>query len=271
MRTKKKWEQFEQDCYKYLKDKYGSLNCWFESRGGSDSNAPDIVVSKNGKEIFSIEVKMPLAQSGQFVLKPDQKSGQLIYSSRNKTAENNSKDIVQVMNNHFVNFSKPTSGLIPIKLDEDLLYKWIQSHYQDKKSQFFITRGKSGYIVFPVNKLKEYFEVSAGYRIKKSGSTNPNKSDIVNLRNKLSTGFIFSKVGKYTVVTAKTKIEKYRIQCGSYFFLFREIEPEIGPNKYRVTRLSNTKNPNVIFRIKLKAGKTQDPCDLKKFIDALSK
>lgn len=75
------WQKFEQMAVSYLKGKYGNF---FELKGESNSNTSDILFRKECNSFF-IEVKMPEAQCGQFVLIPNKEKKKFEYSSKNKT------------------------------------------------------------------------------------------------------------------------------------------------------------------------------------------
>ena len=57
-------ENFENNCYNYLKEYYHLKNSKFEHKGGMNSTESDIAVIKNGEVDFYIEVKDSQAQSG---------------------------------------------------------------------------------------------------------------------------------------------------------------------------------------------------------------
>lgn len=81
-------EEFEKDCYEYLKEKYQDFDVIFKRNGGMDSTKSDIEVFKNGKSQFFIEVKDAKAQSGQFVVLPDEETKTFSFSASNRSKEN---------------------------------------------------------------------------------------------------------------------------------------------------------------------------------------
>lgn len=92
------WKIFELECVDYLNKQYGG---GFKHLGYSDSTVSDIEY-KSGLNSFYIEVKMPVAQSGQFVLLVDQENREFVFSSRNKTKRDESVDfIIEHMNENF--------------------------------------------------------------------------------------------------------------------------------------------------------------------------
>lgn len=79
----KNWSAFEEKCWEYLKETYGTDEVEFIAFGKSSSTDPDINVIINDKLSFSIEVKMPNAQCGQFVLLPNEVAQRFEYSKLN--------------------------------------------------------------------------------------------------------------------------------------------------------------------------------------------
>ena len=90
------WKDFEIQCTEYLNSCYGTY-AKFTLQGGANSTVPDIYVKTNTGSSFYIEVKEPNAQSGQFVLLPDEINKKFVFSPRNKTAANEFTDIITVV------------------------------------------------------------------------------------------------------------------------------------------------------------------------------
>jgi hypothetical protein len=132
--------------------------------------------------------------------------------------------------------------------------KYIISCYNDK------------YVIFPIRKFASYFDISAKYRIKKSGSGAPAKKDISTVTDVISKTYQTAKFtvdGKKLFVTITEPILEDKFVLGKYTYYFSRKEPKT----YEVRRLSNTYNMNVIFSIKTK--QSQDDNDLKEFISDL--
>ena len=81
-------EEFERSCFDYLEKYYKTENTDFYHEGGMDSTKSDIAVIKHGKIGFYIEAKDSSAQSGQFVLLPNEDTETFIFSPRNKSKPN---------------------------------------------------------------------------------------------------------------------------------------------------------------------------------------
>ena len=255
------WKEFEKSCYIYLVRKYGEY-CSFEPLGESDSTNSDIRVStrRNGK--FFIETKEDSAQCGQFVLYPDEENGEFIYSPKNKSRLNQySQEIMDYMNENFEDFVEAGTKGANINLPDDVFYGWIKNYYASKNVRFFITKSIN-YIVFPIEEFDKYFSVSAKYRIKKSGSSDPARSNLPEIKNILtSLGCnydLLSENDKLYVRTSKN-LGGLKLKGLKYTYLFNETRP----NLYNFRKLSNTQNANVIFSISLKCE--QDIKDLQEF------
>lgn len=260
---KKKWEIFERECVAYLIGKYGPI---FELKGKSDSTVSDILVNgKNEDNPFYIEVKMHPSQSGQFVVEPDFKRKQFQYSDRNKTLENQySQLIMKFMDERFECFCAPgTKGKI-IDISKNIIYGWILDHYKKKKVKFFITRNNNEFIIFPTRSFAEYFDVVAKYRVKTSGSsdlTDAYKEDAITALNKAGIKYQFEGLD----IISDDNLNDVKVCGAKRNYLLREEN-----SRYKVKKLSNTKNRNVIFSIKLKKySDAQRKQDLREFEETI--
>ena len=124
-------------------------------------------------------------------------------------------------------------------------------------------------IILPIDKFGEYFNVSAKYRSKKSGSSEPAVRDIPNIINileckfKIKTDSIIKVLeqGKNKLyVVSKQNLSGTKFDYGKYTYYLSKYEEPFG---YEVRRLSNTNNMNVIFSIMAK--KEQLNSDLETF------
>lgn len=254
------WQEFEQKCCDYLNRKYGNSHIVFRLSGASNSNAPDIMLYKDGQHLFNIEVKMAKAQSGQFVVKYE--NDQFVFSTANKTDEEDAAVIIDHMNKNKEKYKNVTTTSIPINMDVEEFSKWIVSHYLGKNEQFVITEGNNGFIIFPIEKYTDYFETTAAYRIKKSGSCDASQNNVDDLKayfKAQNIPAVFSFVGKKLYMTGYSMRIKEKISVGKYDYMVSSIDE----NGCYLRRLSNTNNANVIFSISLK--REQDLCDLKEF------
>lgn len=172
------WENFEIDCTNYLNKKFGKY-ATFEHQGGADSTVPDILVKTKSGRNFYIEAKHTPAQCGQFVLLPNIETQKYVYSPLNVNRINAyATKIMETMNNDFESFKEAgTSGKdIIMPNGTDIFCNWIIDMYNHKGVTHIIT---NSYTIFPLEKFSSYFDITAKYRIKRSGSSNVGKSECV--------------------------------------------------------------------------------------------
>ncbi|MGN0432579.1 MAG: hypothetical protein ACI4EQ_09535 [Lachnospiraceae bacterium] len=246
------WKDFELECTNYLNSQFGEYAGFFHE-GEEDSTVPDIRVVTNSGEEFYIEAKHSPAQCGQFVLLPDIVSRSFVYSSRNDTAINiYAEQIMNHMNEQFDEFKEAgTAGRDIIMEDgEDIFSNWIIQNYRNKGVRYFIT---NNHTLFMVDRLKEYFNVTAKYRIKRSGSRGVGKSNIPMVLNYINNGSYCIQntrnEGSKLFVKSDRELcnQRFILQEHEYMFSQRGVE-------YEIRQLSNTFNANVIFSVSLKAS-----------------
>lgn len=255
-------EQFELFCYEYLKKLYRTKETDFYHEGGMDSTKSDIAVIKNGRIDFYIEAKEALAQSGQFVLLPDEKREVFVFSPRNHGKPNKMTDIIiDYMNSDFRRFNQAGTAGQSLDIDKSVFADWIMEHYKDKNVKYVISFDRD-YVIFPIRKFAQYFNIIANYRIKKSGSGKPAKKNIPAIKQMIEEYYTtakFSQEEKKLFVNISERIHKDKFILGDYTYYLSE--RNFG--SYEVRRLSNTYNMNVIFSIELIKG--QDDSDLEEF------
>lgn len=246
----KRWQISEAECLEYLNQKFSDSEYVFEPVGGSDSTKSDILLTKNKEELFYIEVKMKKAQCGQFVVNKNE-SG---FINSDKPIE---REIIDEMNKNFNYFSLPGTKGVDLNLDKKYYYNWVLNHYKTKNVRYFIVEDKVGenrinhsnFIVFPIDRFCEYFDITAKYRVKKSGSSSPSynlKKDIEDILNKNNINYsdlCFN--NNKAFVTILDKDVKFKLKSLSYEYQFNPQENK----KFEIRKLSNTKNANVIFSI----------------------
>lgn len=243
------WEDFEIECTKFLNDQFGEY-ARFYHQGGSDSTIPDIKVETNTNKMFFIEAKYSPAQCGQFVLFPNLSTQKFDYSTKNITDNNIfSQRIIDFMNNDFDSFKDAgTAGkTITFNGCENVFYNWIITTYQAKGVKFFIT---NEFKILPIERLNDYFEITAKYRVKRSGSGRVGNKNFAIVKefilDKFSVNNILNNNGKMTFVSpSQLHNIKFIIEGTEYMISKRNAE-------YEVRKLSNTFNANVIFSIRLK-------------------
>lgn len=255
-------EEFELRCYEYLKRLYKTKETDFHLEGGMNSTKSDIAVIKNGKIHFYLEVKDASAQSGQFVLLPDEENEVFVFSPRNRSEPNEMTNIIiDYMNSNFQRFNNAGTAGQSLSIDPGVFAEWIIGHYKTKNVKYVISCDED-YIIFPIRKFQKYFNIIANYRVKKSGSGTPAKKDISDVKQMIKDYYDtaqFSCKGKKLFVNVPERIDKDRFIIGRYTYYLSKQNSEA----YEVRRLSNTYNMNVIFSIKL--IQTQDMSDLVEF------
>lgn len=254
-----KWKKFELDCTEYLNEKYGNN---FIHLGFSNSTISDIKYENKTKK-FYIEVKMPLAQSGQFVLLPDYDKKKFIFSKRNKTKQNeNVNFIIKYMNDNFEKYASVGTAGKNIEINQKIFSSWIKNKYKKNKVKFLITKS-SNYIIFPIEKYEKYFYITAKYRIKKSGSSKVPKNEwnkIIERLNFININFVLTEDFK---IKSNENLNKMKFIVENSEYMLSNYKDDI----YVIRKLSNTRNANVIFKIQLL--KDQDNEDLRTFINSL--
>ena len=244
------WKDFEEEATEYLNKNFGKY-ANFILQGGSNSTKEDIKVTTKNNVEFYIEAKHSPAQCGQFVLFPNLKTKKFEYSKQNVNRLNESAlKIMSYMNENFDEFKNVgTAGKnIEFLGSQNIFCDWIVEMYKSKNVKFFITNNNT---ILPIEKFKEYFNVSAKYRVKKSGSSSVGTRGVAKVEN-----FIMSKYevktikdnGRLLVLTDQNLHNKH--------FVLDEQEYMFSKRNqiYEVRKLSKTYNANVIFSVQLKNG-----------------
>ena len=165
------------------------------------------------------------------------------------------------MNSDFHRFNNAGTAGQSLDIDTGIFADWIIEHYKDKNVKYVISCDRD-YVIFPIRKFEQYFDIIANYRIKKSGSSKPAKRDIPTVKQAIKEYYPtarFSQEEKKLFVDISERVHKDRLILGKYtYYLSKQ-----NSGDYEVRRLSNTYNMNVIFSIEL--IKTQDENDLKEF------
>lgn len=245
------WENFELACTEYLNVRFGYY-AKFILQGGADSTTSDILVKTRKGEEFYMEAKHSPAQCGQFVLLPNIKTRMFEYSDGNKMPENQySAEIMAYMNDYFDRFRDAgTNGEdIGIMNGAYIFAQWIISAYKRKGVKYFIT---NDFCILSIDKIQEYFDITAKYRIKRSGSSKVGKKNtgyVMDYITSHDNGITVSntKNGKIFVESDTELHNKRFILAGNEYMFSRRNE------WYEVRKLSNTYNANVIFSIVLKS------------------
>jgi hypothetical protein len=165
------------------------------------------------------------------------------------------------MNDNFDYFHDAGTAGKTLDITPDIFAEWIIKHYKGRNVKYVISYGKN-FVILPINKFAEYFDITATYRIKKSGSREPAQKHINIVQQEITKHYPtakFSQEEKKLNVNIDVSIHKDRFIIGDYtYYLSKQ-----SNNIYEVRCLSNTYNMNVIFSVQLK--KEQDSSDLVMF------
>lgn len=261
-------EPFELECFNYLVENFSTPETEFIHHDTCDSTGSDIEVKINNKSVFFIEVKDTVAQSGQFVVLPNNVSHTFEFSPNNKSSSNEITDlIINHLNKNFEKYNNAGTAGEKIDIDSNFFAQWIINHYKNKKVKYVISK-KENFLICPIDKFEEYFEIESTLRVKKSGSSHVPKKDVEMIKLSLlqenfnlKTYYEITESGKKRLlVKAPSEYEtrRFTIDNSTYYF-----SPTDDKNLFEIKKLSNTRNKNVIFSIKVK--QEQVISDLEKF------
>ena len=152
------------------------------------------------------------------------------------------------MNENYDDFIEARKKGVSIKLPVLVFYSWIKEHYKNKKTKYIMTKYKEQYIIFPLERLEDYFKVEATYRIKKSGSSSLNKKSKEEFEYNLKKlGIVYEENnGNYNFLDSSIE-DKQKFSFGNNHYMLRD-----SNEGYKVRKLSNTANANVIFSLELR-------------------
>lgn len=276
------WEELENKCYKYLKQKYGQ-NTIIEPYGKSDSTKADIKIITAANIEFFIEVKAKNSQCCQFVLFPNNDTKSFEFSKRNKVPlSDHCQSIISHMNERYEKYCCVGKKGIPVNVSSSTLYGLVNDFYSQKNVRFFMTEG-TDLLIFPSTSFANYFNIEAFYRKKTSGSTEPKEaSDTFEIVQGLNENDILGII-EYKSVNEKIRcflhtdinIKNRKIICKKHTYQFADNNNSktLSKSKYyvfEVRRLSNTCNPNIICQLSLKKT-IQDTNDLQEFENSINK
>ena len=248
------WQDFELECTDYLNDAFGDYAAFYHE-GGADSTVPDIRVKTNTNRVFYIDAKHCPAQCGQFVLLPNILTRTFEYSSLNANRINaHAIEIIEFMNRDFDEFRDAgTAGKeINMQNGSQIFADWIIQTYKEKGARLFIT---NDFTIIDIDDFSEYFNVSAKYRIKRSGSSSVGRSRLSVISSLLKNEF-------RSISSTRTQGDKLfvasSVDLHNTRFIYEGNEYMISArdSEYEIRKLSNTYNANVIFSINLKNGRT---------------
>lgn len=250
-----KWFVFECDCNEYLNEKFQDYGNFFQ-RGESDSTQSDIFVITRNNRNFYIEVKLCPAQCGQFVLIPDDKNRQFVFSKQNASSQNQyTEKIIQYMNARFDEFKNAGTAGLDIHLPQETFAGWIIENYKSKNTELMIT---NNYTILKLSNFADYFNINAKYRIKKSGSSAVGKSNVAAVKSYLAQKYPTVKIDiqddkVFLYSSANLHNQRFSINNNDFMISARD-------GMFEIRKLSKTNNANVIFSVtnKSTAGMTDN-------------
>lgn len=270
----KKWEKFEDEVATYIKEKLYSYDVSVKQYGKENSTVPDILITinKNNKK-FYVEIKMPLAQTSQFVV--EIKNDKFVYSTKNKFRLNSySEEIIKVLNGNFNLYKNVRETGMKVNVPEAIAVSFIVSNMENKNVKFVVTiDDKENKILFPISKFNEIYKVNTILRRKKSGSQSlPKKyySDVEKLLSSIFKNYNYKLYSSNNKLFLEIPINLDRSNCyidskvlpiGRRYFLSNK---ENGLYEIRLT--SKINNPNVIFEILLKTNTNFKNYGIEEFI-----
>lgn len=248
------WQEFESNAFLYLEKKYSKPNIDFSLLGESNSNQSDVLVTKNEKELFFIEIKSPESQAGQFALSKNPQNN-WEFSNLNRTIPTkNSTEIINDLNTSDV--KNITTSQTFLNTSKDILFNWIKDFYSQRNVKYILTKFNNQYVIAPINKIENYFNIKGSVRKKGSGS-----SDVSNpFWEKIKKHYIFNGVNDVKVISGKRYLTYNEIpnQLTSKKNIIKDfIDDEViriqlevlNDNKVYIRKLSTTSNPTVIFSL----------------------
>ena len=155
--------------------------------------------------------------------------------------------IIEYMNRYFDDFREAGTVGKDIEMENSskIFSDWIIQTYKEKGVRYFIT---NNFVILPIEYFSDYFNVTAKYRIKRSGSGNVGKNRIPLILNHISTT-------DYVINDSRIDGDKLFIQSHQNLhnrrFIYQQYEYMFSQrgDEYEVRKLSNTYNANVIFSI----------------------
>lgn len=247
-----KWQIFEENVTNFLINEFTDVS--ITNTGDRDSTVPDIKVKKGDSYLF-VEAKYIPSQSGQIVVLVN--NNQFEFSSGSKNRLNSfTTQIINKLNEDFDRYSDVEQSSIPIDIDENILFGWIQQTYLDKNAEWIISSNKHNsftkdeLILIPINEMNNFFTVSVSLRRKKSGSSSVARSRQEEVKTICQN--IFNK--DIQIIGNKSYIEleslPANIHLNDTYCLKKQ---PLNGTFYEIRKKGTTNNPNIMFELKMKS------------------
>jgi len=171
------------------------------------------------------------------------------------------------MNQNFSVYKDPGTKGAELFVSKDILSRWVKEYYDQKKVKFFITNLDKNYIITSLESVEKSYDITACYRVKRSGSSNVAQKDRRELEKYLSS------YGKTSWDSVKKTLYFHSadVSHGSCKFSINGNNYQLSPkvNKFEVRKLSSTDNANIILTLRIKQGITQCPAEIETFKQSL--
>ena len=250
MKKMAKWKAFEHNLSNYLNKVYQKSLLTFTTKGGSSAYANDILIFKEGHYYFSMEAKYLPAQCGQITL--SQRDHKFVFSRRSRQKfMPQTQVIIDLINRHEL-----------LTENDPRFFSWIQAYYYQKNATWFALSesyknlSASNLYLCQTKDLKEYVNVNATLRQKKSGS-----SKIPYRLIDKATRLISSKIPNAKCSVKGLLLKRLYVECenkpknpylnANLYLSFK------GDNRYEVRKLSPTKRWSITFDMELKKEPAQ--------------
>lgn len=250
----KNWQIFEANATTLLREVFNDTNLIFENTGGADSTVSDIKVKRNNTIITTIEAKYSPSQSGQIVLLLNNNRFEFSQASVNSSNEFVTA-IIDFMNNDINTYINVGTSAIPIGINSQVLFNWVKRVYSEKGVEWVIASSLYNNLntmntaLIPLNEIDSYFDISASFRLKQSGTSHlsmSRESDFKTHLDCITTNYHLEKQGKKYLLQLNENIGTNYIS-NEYF-----LSPTGEDNTFYVKKRGSTKNANVMFSLKLK-------------------
>lgn len=245
-------DKFELQTKKFLLHQFGTRTNFFR-QGVGFFTTPDVNTLANKYLLFYIKHKFPIAQCGQFGLYLNQETGKCEYSDRYSVIQNKIADKIIDYINSLEDGPKetPREGM-PIEFEncDEIFKNWVINTYHEIGIKYFID---NTYKLLPIEKLWDYFNISAKYAIKRADSSpvgSENARDVIEFSDFFFPGDDVWCEGDRVYIQTERTLFKAQVRAGEHEYVFTKRDEDV----FEYRKLSNEFIGNVAFSIELKSG-----------------
>ena len=252
------WKEFEKEAENFINKSIKIKNVSINLVGGSDSNTKDLVVKKNKKEIFNIEIKEKKAQISQFVVDNNEVEKKYYLGKLNKLDENITEEILKHINDNYEYYSNPNQAGINLKCSDSMMYKCIEGYLKQKNIKFVISSVKEkDFRVISANNFERNFSIINGKcRRKRSGTNRLSEKFYKEVKdyfyNKFENCEIFESNKRVYIKLSENYLKNLELKTNRSFNLNNInifLSPTVDKKKFEIKKKSSTNNPTVIFSV----------------------